>query len=256
MCLADARTAIIAIKSELRVLLDTSGKSLKDYRVEVRNDKLLVYDDEGNLFAYHPNNKEKQRVQQALFHEKQTIIEGCLFGVDINPNSVTICHLRLWIELLKNAYYIPETNYLELQTLPNIDINIKQGNSLISRYSLDEHLNEKKISETVKDYLKTVQEYKNSTDKTKKEELTKRIEAIKEGFHVDLFGNNDLVRKKQNKVKKLNELNPLLQGYSSNLLGSVLSESDLKKRKKEEGNLKKEIEKVEIEIDTIESQIQ
>ncbi len=104
--LVSALNEIIAIKSELRVLLDTSGKSLKDYRVEVRNDKLLVYDDEGNLFAYHPNNKEKQRVQQALFHEKQTIIEGCLFGVDINPNSVTICQLRLWIELLKHAYYL------------------------------------------------------------------------------------------------------------------------------------------------------
>ncbi len=108
--LVSALNEIIAIKSELRVLLDSSGKSLKDYRVEVRNDKLLVYDDEGNLFAYHPHNKEKQRVQQALFHEKQTIIEGCLFGVDINPNSVTICHLRLWIELLKNAYYREDGN--------------------------------------------------------------------------------------------------------------------------------------------------
>jgi type I restriction-modification system DNA methylase subunit len=103
--LVSALNEMIAIKSELRVLLDRSGKSLKDYRVEVRNDKLLVYDDEGKLFAYHPNNAEKQRVQEALFHEKQTLIEGCLFGVDINPNSVTICRLRLWIELLKNAYY-------------------------------------------------------------------------------------------------------------------------------------------------------
>ncbi|GAJ18519.1 unnamed protein product, partial [marine sediment metagenome] len=78
-----------------------------------------------------------QRIQETLFHEKQTIIENCLFGVDINPNSVKICRLRLWIELLKNAYYKPETNYTELETLPNIDINIKCGNSLISRYPLD-----------------------------------------------------------------------------------------------------------------------
>ena len=120
--LVSALNEMIAIKSELRILLDRTGKSLKDYRVEVRNDKLLVYDDEGKLFAYHPNNAEKQRVQEALFHEKQTIIESCLFGVDINPNSVTICRLRLWIELLKNAYYRVDGN---LETLPNIDINIK-----------------------------------------------------------------------------------------------------------------------------------
>ncbi|WP_293079019.1 hypothetical protein [Okeania sp. SIO3B5] len=57
------------------------------------------------MFEYYPNNQERQRVQETLFHEKQTIIENCLFGVDINPNSVKICQLRLWIELLKNAYY-------------------------------------------------------------------------------------------------------------------------------------------------------
>jgi len=63
-----------------------------------------------------------------------------LFRVDINPNSVKICRLRLWIELLKNAYYKSETNYTELETLPNIDINIKCGNSLLSRFPLDADL--------------------------------------------------------------------------------------------------------------------
>jgi len=38
--------------------------------------------------------------------------------------------------LLKNAYYKPG-KVKELETLPNIDINIKCGNSLISSYSLD-----------------------------------------------------------------------------------------------------------------------
>ncbi|MEI2822061.1 MAG: hypothetical protein V9F02_01285 [Chitinophagaceae bacterium] len=90
----------------------------------------------------------KQDVQKTLFREKQTIIENCLFGVDINPKSVQICRLRLWIELLKNAYYIipdgqPQNSGRignELQTLPNIDINIKCGNSLISRFSITEDL--------------------------------------------------------------------------------------------------------------------
>jgi hypothetical protein len=132
--LVSALNEMIAIKSELRVLLDKEGMSLRDYRVEVRNDKLLVYDDEGKLFAYRPNNAERQLVQETLFHEKQTIIEGCLFGVDINPNSVNICRLRLWIELLKHAYYRVDG---KLETLPNIDINIKEGNSLISQFGID-----------------------------------------------------------------------------------------------------------------------
>ncbi|WP_366146304.1 hypothetical protein [Crocosphaera sp.] len=103
--LVSALNEIIAIKSELKILQDKEGKTLRDYRIEVVNDELVIEDDNESLFEYNPKNKESQRVQETLFHEKQTIIENCLFGVDINPNSVKICRLRLWIELLKNAYY-------------------------------------------------------------------------------------------------------------------------------------------------------
>ena len=106
--LVSALNEIIAIKSELKILMDRQGKVLRDYHVEVVNDELVVTDEDGNLFEYNPNNPESQRIQETLFHEKQTLIENCLFGVDINPNSVKICRLRLWIELLKNAYYVNE----------------------------------------------------------------------------------------------------------------------------------------------------
>ena len=101
---------------------------------------MIITDENGNIIAYNPKNLESTRVQKTLFQEKQTIIENCLFGVDINPNSVKICRLRLWIELLKNAYYKAETKFTELETLPNIDINIKCGNSLLSRFPLDADL--------------------------------------------------------------------------------------------------------------------
>ncbi len=104
--LVSSLNEIIAIKSELKILVDKNYEPLIGYTFEVVNDELVATDLDGNLFQYLPGNKESQRVQETLFHEKQTIIENCLFGVDINPNSVKICRLRLWIELLKNAYYI------------------------------------------------------------------------------------------------------------------------------------------------------
>ena len=105
-----------------------------------------------------------------MFHEKQIIIENCLFGVDINPNSVKICRLRLWIELLKNAYYKTPT---ELETLPNIDINIKNGNSLISRFALDSDLKTalKKSKISIEDYKNAVSNYRNATTKEQKWDL-------------------------------------------------------------------------------------
>ncbi|HPX59600.1 MAG TPA: DUF559 domain-containing protein, partial [Bacteroidales bacterium] len=101
---------MIAVKNDLKILQDRDGRRLKEYQVEVVNDELIVTDEEGELFEYNPNSKESQRIQETLFHEKQTIIENCLFGVDINSNSVKICRLRLWIELLKNAYYIQSSS--------------------------------------------------------------------------------------------------------------------------------------------------
>lgn len=131
--LVSALNEIISVKSDLGILVNKDGKRLREYAVSVENDELIISHDE-HLFAYNYKDPESQRVQETFFHEKETIIENCLFGVDINPKSVAICRLRLWIELLKNAYYRPGTD--ELETLPNIDINIKYGNSLLNRFAL------------------------------------------------------------------------------------------------------------------------
>ncbi len=191
--LVSALNEIIAIKSELGILLNDSNELL-NIGVDVINDELVITERSGDLFKYYPNNLASQQIQKTLFHEKQTIIENCLFGVDINPNSVKICRLRLWIELLKNAYYKNFANN-ELETLPNIDINIKCGNSLISRFDLADnieallsnlkHGNHKNI--TVDYYRKKVLEYKNAKTKDQKLDLETLIKKIKQEFSAGLY---------------------------------------------------------------------
>ena len=180
--LVSALNELIVIKNELGILVDAKGLPLR-CDIEIVNDELYVIDDKGLLFEYNPTEKESTRIQHTLFHEKQTLIENCLFGVDINPNSVKICRLRLWIELLKNAYY---TNENKLQTLPNIDINIKCGNSLISRFSLDDDLKDafkgKQVNYNFKDYKNAVAEYKNTNSKDRKREVLDIIEEVKHNF--------------------------------------------------------------------------
>ncbi|MCZ8238223.1 MAG: Eco57I restriction-modification methylase domain-containing protein [Leptospiraceae bacterium] len=197
--LVSALNEIIAIKSDLKILTDTKGRKLKEYEATVDNDELVLKDEDGNIFQYDPRNKEKQRVQEALFHEKQTIIENCLFGVDINPNSVKICRLRLWIELLKHAYYKNET---ELETLPNIDINIKCGNSLISRFPLDVDLGKalKKSEWNVKSYRKAVDTYRNAETKEQKWEMEEFIANVKDTYRSE-FAKNDKLELDLKKIK-------------------------------------------------------
>ena len=205
--LVSALNEMIAIKNDFKVLQDRNGKRLKEYQFEVVNDELIVTDEDGELFEYNPTNKESQRIQEALFHEKQTIIENCLFGVDINPNSVKICRLRLWIELLKNAYY---KNQNELETLPNIDINIKCGNSLISRFDLDADLKKalKSSKWTIDSYRIAVDTYRNAQNKEQKREMEKLIDDIKNDFRSEISLNDP-------KVKKLKKLQGEIFGMTN-----------------------------------------
>lgn len=240
--LVSALNEIIAIKSELGVLVDRQGKRLRDYAVEVINDELIVSLDQHELFEYKPGNKESQRVQEALFHEKQTIIENCLFGVDINPNSVKICRLRLWIELLKNAYYTEESKYTQLETLPNIDINIKQGNSLISRFPLDADLSKalKSIKYSINDYKSFVNDYKSATDKEAKRGFEKLIEQIKKDFRTEISKYSDPDKKK---LQTLNE--EMFRKYQS---GQLYDQKLTDKQKKDRDKLERDINKLTAKI--------
>jgi len=134
---------LICAKSELEILYDFENQPLQ-YWITVENDELKIYNKRisNQKFEYKTEfkngirtvNPELQKVQTTLFREKQNIIENSLYGVDVNPNSVQICRLRLWIELLKNAYYTPESNFQTMETLPNIEYKIVEGNSLLPVY--------------------------------------------------------------------------------------------------------------------------
>jgi adenine-specific DNA-methyltransferase len=250
--LVSALNEIIAIKNDLKILDDKTGKSLNRYEIEVVNDELIVTDEDGELFEYNPTNKESQRIQETLFHEKQAIIENCLFGVDINPNSVKICRLRLWIELLKNAYY---KNATELETLPNIDINIKCGNSLISRYPLDASLKTalRKSKWSIESYRAAIATYRSTNDKTVKREMEKLILQIKQDFTYEIR-NNDPAKTRLDKLA-----NELYNRFTGNFLFEPevpygKTEKELKKKREaEQKKLETEIKNITHKIEEIKS---
>lgn len=172
---------IIYLKSYLGILFDDEGNKISN-NIEVFDDTLVVFNQNDVPYAYKRKDRTTHQVQKALFKEKRTIIENCLFAVDINPKSVYICQLRLWIELLKNTYYIDNTDNMEV--LPNIDINIKTGNSLVSKYPVQVgkaivQQGSKEQKENIKQYKQLVAEYKNSGDKETKKKINETLKEIK-----------------------------------------------------------------------------
>ncbi|WP_154489086.1 Eco57I restriction-modification methylase domain-containing protein [Helicobacter pylori] len=168
--------------------------SLYRHSLRLENDEIIIHTPTGEIFNYkkpHSENDPHHQIQKELFELKKSIIENCLFGVDINPNSCEITKLRLWIELLKYSYYIFEEgkNTNALETLPNIDINIKCGNSLISRFSLHDNLKKiPNIKKKIQEYKDLVAQYKdpNPLFLLNKTDLTNKIQDLKTTFSLEL----------------------------------------------------------------------
>lgn len=238
---------IIYTKYDLGILIDGSGKRIKkqDYSIDIENDELLISDEDGNPVSYIPGNQESQRIQETLFNEKRKIIENCLFGVDINPNAVNICRLRLWIELLKNAYYTKESEYTELETLPNIDINIKVGNSLLHRFNLGQDISEilRKSGISISAYRKAVSDYKNAHSKEEKHDLEDYLRQIKGNLRTQ-------IGLKDPKVVSLNKLNADLDNLLAPQLFEI-SKKEQAQRDKQAKDLQAKIAKIQAEVDEI-----
>ncbi len=169
--------------------------SLYRYDLKLENDEIIIHTPTGEVFNYkkpHSENDPHHQIQKELFELKKSIIENCLFGVDINPNSCEITKLRLWIELLKYSYYIFEKgqkNTNALETLPNIDINIKCANSLISRFNLNDDLKKiPNIKKKIQEYKDLVAQYKdpNPLYPLNKADLINKIQDLKNTFSITL----------------------------------------------------------------------
>ncbi len=97
---------LVSALNEMVLIVYKLGLIASLYRHELRleNDEIIIhYTPTGEIFNYikpHSENDPHHQIQKELFNLKKDIIENCLFGVDINPNSCEITKLRLWIELL------------------------------------------------------------------------------------------------------------------------------------------------------------
>ncbi|ELH7369383.1 Eco57I restriction-modification methylase domain-containing protein [Campylobacter jejuni] len=248
--LVSALNCLLSIYDELN-LFD------EEFYLEVQNDEILITGRKGEFIEYKRPSTPKDKahlIQQELFHTKKDIIENNLFGVDINPNSCEITKLRLWIELLKHSFYqsFDDENYHDLKTLPNIDINIKCGNSLVSYFETGKSLNHyPNIKERINKYKRIVKDYKEGfyTDKSHINQEIKNLKISFKNFcFVDKFkkemkGFNDKCEKYSKKYGNFLAVDDenLKFFVSANL---TLFDFDEKEATKEFANLKKEYDNI------------
>ncbi|EKD4448896.1 class I SAM-dependent DNA methyltransferase [Campylobacter jejuni] len=248
--LVSALNVMLSIYDELN-LFD------EEFYLEVQNDEILITGRKGEFIEYKRPKTPKDKahlIQQELFHTKKDIIENNLFGVDINPNSCEITKLRLWIELLKHSFYqsFDDETYHDLKTLPNIDINIKCGNSLVSYFETGKSLNHyPNIKERMGKYKRIVKDYKEGfyTDKSRINQEIKNLKisfknfCFADKFKKEMKGFNDKCEKYSKKYGNFLAVDDenLKFFVSANL---TLFDFDEKEATKEFTNLKKEYDNI------------
>ncbi|MGS7866883.1 class I SAM-dependent DNA methyltransferase [Campylobacter jejuni] len=248
--LVSALNVMLSIYDELN-LFD------EEFYLEVQNDEILITGRKGEFIEYKRPSMPKDKahlIQQELFHTKKDIIENNLFGVDINPNSCEITKLRLWIELLKHSFYqsFDDETYHDLKTLPNIDINIKCGNSLVSYFETGKSLNHyPNIKERMGKYKRIVKDYKEGfyTDKSRINQEIKNLKisfknfCFADKFKKEMKGFNDKCEKYSKKYGNFLAVDDenLKFFVSANL---TLFDFDEKEATKEFANLKKEYDNI------------
>ncbi|ELN2338521.1 Eco57I restriction-modification methylase domain-containing protein [Campylobacter jejuni] len=248
--LVSALNVMLSIYDELN-LFD------EEFYLEVQNDEILITGRKGEFIEYKRPSTPKDKahlIQQELFHTKKDIIENNLFGVDINPNSCEITKLRLWIELLKHSFYqsFDDENYHDLKTLPNIDINIKCGNSLVSYFETGKSLNHyPNIKERINKYKRIVKDYKEGfyTDKSHINQEIKNLKisfknfCFADKFKKEMKSFNDKCEKYSKKYGNFLAVDDenLKFFVSANL---TLFDFDEKEAAKEFANLKKEYDNI------------
>lgn len=248
--LVSALNVMLSIYDELN-LFD------EEFYLEVQNDEILITNHKGEFIEYKRPSTPKDKahlIQQELFHTKKDIIENNLFGVDINPNSCEITKLRLWIELLKHSFYqsFDDGNYHDLKTLPNIDINIKCGNSLVSYFETGKSLSHyPNIKERINKYKHIVKDYKEGfyTDKSHINQEIKNLKisfknfCFADKFKKEMKGFNDKCEKYSKKYGNFLAIDDenLKFFVSANL---TLFDFDEKEAIKEFANLKKEYDNI------------
>ncbi|EIB1646022.1 class I SAM-dependent DNA methyltransferase, partial [Campylobacter jejuni] len=248
--LVSALNVMLSIYDELN-LFD------EEFYLEVQNDEILITGRKGEFIEYKRPKTPKDKahlIQQELFHTKKDIIENNLFGVDINPNSCEITKLRLWIELLKHSFYqsFDDGNYHDLKTLPNIDINIKCGNSLVSYFETGKSLSHyPNIKERMGKYKRIVKDYKEGfyTDKSHINQEIKNLKisfknfCFADKFKKEMKSFNDKCEKYSKKYGNFLAVDDenLKFFVSANL---TLFDFDEKEATKEFANLKKEYDNI------------
>lgn len=179
---------------------------------------------------------EKQFQEKNIdYGRKLFLIQKCIYGVDIQQIAVEIARLRFFISLLVDERIDKDKENWGIESLPNLDFKLMQGNSLISEF-LGVNFDEEKIKDRggfnfedktaplIKEFEQKKSEFQSEPDRNRKEVLKQEVDNL-------------IIKIFETKLKKqrsdyFNRLQEIERKYS--VLPNEKQRNDLMAKEKEE----------------------
>jgi len=173
---------------------------LREQGARKGTEKHLQFRDVLNQISTHPNER---------YWIYKTIILNNLYGVDLMKEAAEIAKLRLFLKLAAEAEYNPNKSNLGLEPLPDIDFNIRSGNSLVGFVSMTEF---EKFATSRLDLSGGLMD--------EVREDAKLVQMANERFReVQERGGEDYQQAKKELAGRLDELNKNMSHYLANQYG-------------------------------------
>jgi len=111
------------------------------------------------------------------YESRKELALGCIYGVDINAVAVEIARLRVWLKILEDGWKE------DFGRLPNIELNIVPGNSLLGLpVKMEGQLQATVWDDRLEELIDLRREYKSEEYETEKEDVLELRDEVGEGL--------------------------------------------------------------------------
>lgn len=153
-----------------------------------------------------------------VFEERKQLALNSIYGVDAEPVGCEIAKLRVWLKIVEDGW---SDDY---GRLPNIDVNISSGNSLIGlpiSGSTTTSLDISEVYETIDEVLERRMEYKFDENSGEKLEIERLEGEIRPALNRELI--RQLNFESETEIEDMAEFDRLVDSIDDDLLHSQLS---------------------------------
>ena len=153
--LVSALNELLLIKYNLGLLIDEDGRKLKDIKLELKNDEIVIRDSENNIHNYKRpkhENTDSHKIQQTIFFAKKEIIEN----IKVVTEKLIEQERKARKFLAKDTIDLEDTIYRSYGVLNNCrKISLEEAQKLISNVKMGTdlgvlpELNDRKIQQLI-----------------------------------------------------------------------------------------------------------